>query len=128
MKSQQQHLKQIIGRKDSSAEVVASRLGVSMEMLERYFLPTKDPLSLTLPYVYWIKSQTTQQEFLKDVIASIGMTRAEFAERISTPIKTLNKWMQPAGPTGTVMPDNMWRFVSEVANATGVEAPFVETR
>lgn len=117
MKTQQQFLKQIIGREGMSTEIVADRLSVPMETLERYLLPLKDPNHLTLPYVHWIKPETTQQEFLKHAIALHGMTRAQFAERISTPIKTLNKWMQPAGPTATVMPDNMWRFVSEIVDA-----------
>lgn len=116
MKTQQQHLKQIIGREGMSAEIVADRLGVPLETLAQYLLPSKDPAHVVLPVVHWIKATTTQQEFLREAIAAHGMTRAQFAERISTPIKTLNKWMQPPGPTATVMPDNMWRFISEIVD------------
>jgi hypothetical protein len=113
MKIQQQHLQQIIECDTGGAKAVAGRLGVSIEFLPRYLFPVEHEQYLVLPYVYWIKAATTQQIFLRSAITSLGMTRAEFADRVSTPIKTLNKWMLP--PTsGTVMPDNMWRFISEI--------------
>lgn len=124
MKVQQKHLQQIIERDTGGAEAVAGRLGISIESLQRYLFPVEHEQHLVLPYVYWIKAQMTQQEFLRSAIASLEMTRAEFANRISTPIKTLNKWMLP--PTsGTVMADNMWRFISEVVGtmATGKNGP-----
>ena len=57
----------------------------------------------------------TQQEFLRHAITTLGMTRAEFARRISVPIKTLDKWLAPAD-TGDFrnMPDGVWAYVREV--------------
>jgi len=57
----------------------------------------------------------TQQAFLRDAITTLGMTRAEFARRISVPIKTLDKWLAPADTSDfRNMPDVVWAYVREV--------------
>lgn len=57
----------------------------------------------------------TQQEFLREAMQSLGLTRAAFAARISVPEKTLNKWLAP-GDTGDYrnMPDVVWAYVREI--------------
>lgn len=61
-----------------------------------------------------VKTQT-QQEFLREAMQALGLTRAAFATRISVPEKTLNKWLAPAN-TGDYrnMPDVVWAYVREI--------------
>ncbi|MGZ0002651.1 transcriptional regulator [Burkholderia gladioli] len=56
-----------------------------------------------------------QQEFLREAMQSLGLTRAAFAARISVPEKTLNKWLAPVD-TGDYrnMPDVVWAYVREI--------------
>ena len=57
----------------------------------------------------------SQQEFLKGAIQRLGMTRASFAQRISVPEKTLDKWLAPAGTSDfRKMPDMVWTYVIEI--------------
>ncbi|SPK70100.1 conserved protein of unknown function (plasmid) [Cupriavidus taiwanensis] len=37
-----------------------------------------------------------QQQFLREAMSRLGMTRDEFAARISVPRRTLDKWLLPA--------------------------------
>jgi DNA-binding transcriptional regulator YiaG len=37
----------------------------------------------------------TQQELLRDAMDELGMTRAEFATRLSVAVRTLDKWLMP---------------------------------
>ncbi|WP_260430299.1 MULTISPECIES: transcriptional regulator [unclassified Burkholderia] len=61
----------------------------------------------------------TQQVFLRGAMTSLGMTRMEFAERISVPIKTLDKWLAPASTSDfRNMPDVVWAYVREVLDWT----------
>ncbi|KVQ00040.1 aspartate carbamoyltransferase catalytic chain [Burkholderia ubonensis] len=61
-----------------------------------------------------VKTQA-QQEFLREAMQALGLTRAAFATRISVPEKTLNKWLAPAN-TGDYrnMPDVVWAYVREI--------------
>ncbi|MGN6318698.1 transcriptional regulator [Trinickia sp.] len=60
-------------------------------------------------------STLSQQEFLKGAIQRLGMTRASFAQRISVPEKTLDKWLAPAGTSDfRNMPDVVWAYVREI--------------
>ncbi|WP_080430186.1 transcriptional regulator [Burkholderia ubonensis] len=61
-----------------------------------------------------VKTQT-QQEFLREAMQALGLTRAAFATRISVPEKTLNKWLASAN-TGDYrnMPDVVWAYVREI--------------
>lgn len=61
----------------------------------------------------------TQQDFLRGAIAALGMTRAEFAHRISVPIKTLDKWLAPVDTSDfRNMPDVVWAYVREILDWT----------
>lgn len=57
----------------------------------------------------------SQQEFLKDAIQRLGLTRAGFAKRISVPEKTLDKWLAPAGTSDfRPLPEVVWSYVREI--------------
>ncbi|WP_080426251.1 transcriptional regulator [Burkholderia ubonensis] len=57
----------------------------------------------------------SQQEFLRDAIQRLGLTRAGFAKRISVPEKTLNKWLAPAGTSDfRPLPEVVWSYVREI--------------
>lgn len=57
----------------------------------------------------------TQQEFLVSAMDALGMTRSEFAKRLSVADKTLEKWLAPADDPGfTALPDIVWTFVREI--------------
>ncbi|MBB1636083.1 transcriptional regulator [Cupriavidus sp. UME77] len=55
-----------------------------------------------------------QQEFLREAMGSLGMTRVAFAKRISVPEKTLDKWLAPTETTDfRNMPEVVWAYVRE---------------
>ncbi len=57
----------------------------------------------------------SQQEFLREAMGSLGMTRAAFAKRISVPEKTLDKWLAPSETTDfRNMPEVVWAYVREI--------------
>jgi predicted transcriptional regulator len=57
----------------------------------------------------------SQQEFLREAMSALGMTRAAFAKRISVPEKTLDKWMAPASTADfRNMPEVVWAYVREI--------------
>lgn len=57
----------------------------------------------------------TQQDFLRDAMSKLGMTRAAFAKRISVPDKTLDKWLAPANTSDfRAMPDVVWAYIREI--------------
>jgi hypothetical protein len=60
-------------------------------------------------------SPLSQQEFLKDAIQRLGMTRVGFAKRISVPEKTLDKWLAPVGTCDfRPLPEVVWSYVREI--------------
>lgn len=63
-----------------------------------------------------IKVETrTQQEFLLDAMAQLGMDEDRFAERIGTTRKVLDGWMLPPNDKKFVsMPDVAWKFIGEI--------------
>jgi len=42
------------------------------------------------------KGEPSQQEFLREAMRELGMTRAAFAARLHVSVDTLNGWMQPS--------------------------------
>ncbi|AIY44222.1 Aspartate carbamoyltransferase (plasmid) [Collimonas arenae] len=57
----------------------------------------------------------TQQEFLRDAMRRLGMTREQFASRIGTNTHALNKWLQPSESQNfRHMTDVVWKFVGEI--------------
>lgn len=56
-----------------------------------------------------------QQEFLREAMAELGLTRQAFAERIGAPWETFKKWLLPAESGGRrEMPTVAWSLVREV--------------
>lgn len=58
----------------------------------------------------------TQQEFLRDAKAKLGLTWPEFAKRIGAPETTLKKWVLPddAETNAREMPSTMWVLLREI--------------
>lgn len=57
----------------------------------------------------------TQQEFLRDAMERLGMTREEFADRIGTKKRGLDNWLLPSDSKEyRAMPDMAWKFVREI--------------
>ena len=56
-----------------------------------------------------------QQDFLRDAMQSLSLTRFGLAQRISVPEKTLNKWMSPTNAADfRRMPDVVWAYIREI--------------
>lgn len=56
----------------------------------------------------------SQQEFLRDAMDRLGMTRDEFADRIAVKRKTLDNWLLPPSESARGMSDMAWKFIQEV--------------
>lgn len=60
-------------------------------------------------------SSPTQQELLRSAMDELGMTRAEFAARLSVAVRTLDKWLLPAeSPDARAMPEMGKAYVREI--------------
>ncbi len=58
---------------------------------------------------------TAQQEFLREAMGELAMTRDAFAERLACPRRTLDKWLLPSDSKDhRAMDEAMWKFVREV--------------
>jgi aspartate carbamoyltransferase catalytic subunit len=56
-----------------------------------------------------------QQEFLREAMASLDMTRDELAERIGTSRRRLDNWLLPTESKGFREMDEMaWKFIREI--------------
>ncbi len=56
-----------------------------------------------------------QQDFLRDAMLELGLTRQEFAKRIGAPWETFKKWLLPEESGGSrEMPAIAWSLVREV--------------
>lgn len=56
-----------------------------------------------------------QELFLKDAMLRLGMTKEEFANRISVTRKCLSKWMAGHGSSEfRTMPMMAWKFIGEI--------------
>ena len=56
-----------------------------------------------------------QQDLLRVAMAQLGMTRAEFAARLSVAVRTLDKWLLPAdSPDARTLPDMGRSYVLEI--------------
>lgn len=57
----------------------------------------------------------TQQEFLFDAMATLGLTSEQFAERIGAKKRALDQWLLPSDSSEyREMPDMAWKFVGEI--------------
>jgi DNA-binding transcriptional regulator YiaG len=60
-------------------------------------------------------TQPPQQEFLLGAIETLGMSRVDFAKRISVPKKTLDKWLAAEGTSDQrAMPEMAWAYIKEI--------------
>lgn len=56
-----------------------------------------------------------QQEFLRDAMTQLNMTRDEMCKRISVPRKTFDKWLAPVGSNEhRNMPEIAWAYIREI--------------
>lgn len=59
----------------------------------------------------------SQQEFLRDAMTVLGLTRDQFAERIGAKKRALDNWLLPSDSQEfRTMPDMAWKFVGEIIN------------
>jgi hypothetical protein len=57
----------------------------------------------------------SQQDFLRDAMAALGLTREQFAERIGAKKRALDNWLLPSDSKEfRAMPDMAWKFVREI--------------
>jgi len=60
-----------------------------------------------------------QQEFLRNAMAQLEMTRDEFAVRIGTTRRRLDNWLLPSESSGFREMDEMaWKFIREILQNT----------
>lgn len=60
----------------------------------------------------------SQQDFLRDAMQKLGMTRDQFCKRISVPRKTLDKWLAPEGSKESrAMPEMAWAYIREILDS-----------
>jgi len=58
-----------------------------------------------------------QQEFLRDAMKKLGMTRSQFAARLNGNDRTLDKWLLPDNSNDfREMAPSMWAFINEIIN------------
>jgi len=56
-----------------------------------------------------------QQEFLRNAMTTLDMTRDAFAERIGTTRRRLDNWLLPSESNGFREMDEMaWKFIREI--------------
>lgn len=57
----------------------------------------------------------SQQDFLREAMQALGLTRDAFGRRFSVPRSTLDKWMAPSGSKEhRAMPEIAWAYIREV--------------
>jgi transcriptional regulator with XRE-family HTH domain len=62
----------------------------------------------------------SQQEFLRDAMERLGMTRDQFAKRINASRRRLDNWLLPDGSAGLRELDSVvWAFVREIVEREG---------
>jgi len=56
-----------------------------------------------------------QQDFLRDAMTALDMTRDQFANRIGTSRRRLDNWLLPSDSKGFREMDEMaWKFIREI--------------
>jgi len=61
------------------------------------------------------KKPLSQQEFLRDAMHRLGMTREQFAERIGTAKRRVDNWLVPSeSKEFREMDAIVWKFVREI--------------
>lgn len=60
-------------------------------------------------------TKQAQQEFLRDAMQQLNMTRLQFAARIGATKRALDNWLLPPDSKGfRQMPDTVWTLVREI--------------
>ena len=66
---------------------------------------------------------SAQQEFLRDAMSELAMTRDAFAIRLACPRRTLDKWLLPSSSKDhRPLDETMWKFVREVTEHERLKA------
>ena len=61
------------------------------------------------------KKTMSQQEFLRDAMERLGMTREAFAERICASKRRLDTWLLPSESKGfRELDPTIWQFIREI--------------
>ena len=61
------------------------------------------------------KPTISQQEYLRNTMTTLNMTREEFAERIGTTRRRIDNWLLPSDSKGFREMDEMaWKFIREI--------------
>lgn len=64
----------------------------------------------------------SQQEFLRDAMDRLGMTRDQFAARINASRRRLDNWLLPDGSAGMRELDPVvWAFVREILEREAIK-------
>ncbi len=59
-----------------------------------------------------MKHDISQQDFLRQAMKALDMTREEFADLVGTQPRALNNWLLPEGSKGyRSMPEMAWKFI-----------------
>jgi len=62
-----------------------------------------------------IDQPLAQQEFLREAMTNLNMTRDQFAERIGTTRRRIDNWLLPSDSKGYREMDEMaWKFIREI--------------
>lgn len=65
-----------------------------------------------------IKKPIPQQDFLRDAMQSLSMTRKQLAARLNTSERRLNNWLLPTTSTGyRELDPTIWQFIREIVAA-----------
>jgi aspartate carbamoyltransferase catalytic subunit len=61
------------------------------------------------------KQSISQQDFLREAMITLGMTRDQFSDRIGISRRRLDNWLLPSDSQGFREMDTMaWKFVHEI--------------
>lgn len=60
-------------------------------------------------------TKQAQQDFLRDAMQRLNLTRQKFADRIGAKKRALDNWLLPSDSKGfRPMPDTAWMLVQEI--------------
>jgi len=60
-------------------------------------------------------AKLAQQDFLRDAMQRMNMTRQKFADRIGASKRALDNWLLPADSKGfRPMPETVWTLIREI--------------
>jgi aspartate carbamoyltransferase catalytic subunit len=64
------------------------------------------------------KKTMSQQEFLRNAMERLGMTRQEFADRLHTKKRRLDDWLLPSESKGfRELDPTIWQFIREIIDS-----------